>query len=423
MGISSAGVGSGLDLEGIISSLMAIEKRPLQKLEQQKKDLDTQVSDLGKIKNALSSFKEKAAALGRSDFFNSIKATGSDDTVGRVTVNGGAVPGMYNVSVTQIAQSRVDSLDVSSLSPDINGNVTLPAKITVAGTEITLGSAPVTMSVKDLIGKINAEPGMKVSAALVKSSGGEKIVFTSKQSGEVAGYSDTDFNFGAGVTVQNNQPGKDAVVNVNGVVVKSAGNKIDDVIPGVSLSISKIGSFSVNVEQDNDAIAQGIEDFVNAYNEVVGLTTQMSTGSFKGDGLMRSIKDNLYSSIYRPEGATSMAPLAMMGVEVGVDGKLKFTKSKFEKAFKDDPDTVKKNLTATSAQINKMVDSMLHDGGLVDGRQEVLDSRIKTNQNQQDSMNVRLEKTEAALRKQYTALDVALAKMQQSLSRMMSMLR
>ncbi|MCG9042292.1 flagellar filament capping protein FliD [Laribacter hongkongensis] len=423
MGISSAGVGSGLDLEGIISSLMAIEKRPLQKLEQQKKYLDTQVSDLGKIKNALSSLKEKATAFSDPDFFNSIKATGSDDTIGRVTVNGGAVPGMYNVSVTQIAQSRVDSLDVSSLSPDANGNVTLPAKITVAGAEITLGSSPVTMSVKDLVGRINAESGIKVSAALVKSSGGDKIVFTSKQSGEATGYSDADFSFGAGVSVRNNQLGKDAVVNLNGVIVKSATNKIDDVIPGVSLSISKAGSFSINVEQDNDAIAKGVEDFVNAYNEVVGLTTQMSTGSFKGDGLMRSIKGDLYSSVYQPEGATSMAPLAMMGVEVGVDGKLKFTKSKFEKAFKDDPDTIKKNLTATSEQMKKTVDSMLNDGGLVDGRQEVLDGRIKTNQKQQDSMNVRLEKTEAALRKQYTALDVALAEMQQSLSRMMSMLR
>lgn len=73
MGISSAGVGSGLDLESIINGLMAIEKRPLQKLEQQKKDLDTQVSDLGKIKNALSNLKEKSDAITKSDFFNTIK--------------------------------------------------------------------------------------------------------------------------------------------------------------------------------------------------------------------------------------------------------------------------------------------------------------------------------------------------------------
>ena len=423
MGISSAGVGSGLDLESIINSLMAIEKRPLQKLEQQKKNLDTQVSDLGKIKNALSNLKEKSDAITKPEFFNTIKATGSDDTVGRVTVNGSAVAGAYNVSVSNIAQSRVDSLDVSMFSQDPDGNLLLPEEITVAGTRITLGAAPVAMSVEDLVGKINTETGSKLSASLVKSSGGDKIVFTAKQSGATPGYSDSDFNFGSGVTVQNSQVGQDAVVKINGVEIRSATNKIEDVIPGVSLSISKPGILSVNVEQDNDAISKGVEDYVNAYNEVVGLTAQMSTGSFKGDGLMRSIKNDLYSTIYQPSGATGLAPLASLGVEIGTDGKLKFTKSKFEKAFKDDPDAVKQNLVSVSKGMKSTVDSMLSGDGLVSGRQEVLDGRIRNNQQQQDSMNTRLEKTEAALRKQYTALDVALAKMQQSLSRMQSMLR
>ena len=193
MGISSAGVGSGLDLESIINSLMAIEKRPLQKLEQQKKNLDTQVSDLGKIKNALSNLKEKSDAITKPEFFNTIKATGSDDTVGRVTVNGSAVAGTYNVSVSNIAQSRVDSLDVSMFSQDPDGNLLLPEEITVAGTRITLGAAPVAMSVEDLVGKINTETGSKLSASLVKSSGGDKIVFTAKQSGATPGYSDSDF--------------------------------------------------------------------------------------------------------------------------------------------------------------------------------------------------------------------------------------
>lgn len=83
---------------------------------------------------------------------------------------------------------------------------------------------------------------------------------------------------GRGVTVQNSQVGQDAVVKINGVEIRSATNKIEDVIPGVSLSISKPGILSVNVEQDNDAISKGVEDYVNASNEVVGLTAQMSNG-------------------------------------------------------------------------------------------------------------------------------------------------
>ena len=57
MGISSAGIGSGLDVNGIVTSLMSIEQKPLTAVNKQKTDYQTKISAYGSLKSALSAFQ------------------------------------------------------------------------------------------------------------------------------------------------------------------------------------------------------------------------------------------------------------------------------------------------------------------------------------------------------------------------------
>lgn len=93
MGITAGGVGSGLDIESIINGLMSIERQPLQKLQDQKKALDTQVSDLGKLKSQLSALKDASDTIFGKDFFNTGKVNSSDESVAKATIGDSAPAG------------------------------------------------------------------------------------------------------------------------------------------------------------------------------------------------------------------------------------------------------------------------------------------------------------------------------------------
>ena len=55
--LSAAGIGSGLDVDSIVSQLMTFERQPLVALQRQLTDIDAKVSAYGKLKSALSSFQ------------------------------------------------------------------------------------------------------------------------------------------------------------------------------------------------------------------------------------------------------------------------------------------------------------------------------------------------------------------------------
>ena len=64
--ISSAGIGSGLDVKGIISSLMAVESQPLTLLQDKASTVTTEISAVGQIQSLTSTMADKARALSSS---------------------------------------------------------------------------------------------------------------------------------------------------------------------------------------------------------------------------------------------------------------------------------------------------------------------------------------------------------------------
>ena len=61
--ISSAGIGSGLDVNSIITQLMAIEQQPLKALQTKATTIQSTVSEYGKIKSAISTMRDLASKL------------------------------------------------------------------------------------------------------------------------------------------------------------------------------------------------------------------------------------------------------------------------------------------------------------------------------------------------------------------------
>src|SRR3989344_6462932 len=106
VGISSAGIGSGLDIEGIISSLMAAERIPLTKVSQERTAINTKISIYGIIKNSFADLKSAADKLSNLSNLNPLKVASSDDKQVAATASATAAKGTYSIQVSQLAKAQ-----------------------------------------------------------------------------------------------------------------------------------------------------------------------------------------------------------------------------------------------------------------------------------------------------------------------------
>jgi flagellar hook-associated protein 2 len=107
VGISSPGIGSGLiDVNGIISKLMAVEAAPLAILDKKVASYNAKLSALGSLSGAVSGFQGALSGLTSISNFqsNSAISNNTDVMVGSATSK--AVPGAYQINVTQLAQAQ-----------------------------------------------------------------------------------------------------------------------------------------------------------------------------------------------------------------------------------------------------------------------------------------------------------------------------
>src|ERR1700749_5137248 len=96
--ISSAGIGSGLDVKSIITSLMAVESQPLQLLQNAAGTVSTEISAVGQIQSLTSTMSGKAHALASTSLWTQTTSTVSYPTVVTADTSGGkAATGDYSV--------------------------------------------------------------------------------------------------------------------------------------------------------------------------------------------------------------------------------------------------------------------------------------------------------------------------------------
>lgn len=106
MGLSSPGIGSGIDVTTIVSKLMAVESAPLADFDKKSASYLAQVSAFGNLSGALGTFQSSLSGLTSLASFQTRTATPSDTSVMTATATGDALPGSYRVNITQVAQAQ-----------------------------------------------------------------------------------------------------------------------------------------------------------------------------------------------------------------------------------------------------------------------------------------------------------------------------
>jgi flagellar hook-associated protein 2 len=455
--LSSAGLGSGLDVGSIVQSLMQIESRPLEVLKAQQKDIDTQISTFGKLQSYFSALRDKSSALTSATLWNGTTATSSDAAV-KVTAGAGAAAGSYQVNVATLAKSQTLTASAAASGTFNEGSITIELSAWTGAPIDTFtakaGGAPVVIdiaagetSIEAVRDKINAADA-GVVASIVNDANGARLSIRSKETGAENGFRITttetvsdadaatglsalDYDPAGGLTQMTAaQMGSDATLTINGIAITSASNTLTNVVDGLSLSLMKTTSSAVDVTValDTETVKTKINDFVTAFNDLAGyMRTQMAyntetkvAGALQGDssavGLLRQMRSVIN------EGSTASgvwSRLSDIGITMKSDGTLAVDDTQLNKGLADLPE-LKKLFATTGAdsestgfmqRFRQLADAALSIDGTFQTREDSLKAMQRRNSRTQESLEARLAQTEARMRKQYTALDATMSQL------------
>ncbi|MCU7920161.1 MAG: flagellar filament capping protein FliD [Candidatus Thiodiazotropha sp. (ex Epidulcina cf. delphinae)] len=424
--ISAAGIGSGLDIESLISSLMEVEQIPLKKLQVKAGDLLTQVSAYGQLRSALATFQDSVSALSSSDDFNHFTATSGNQDAYTVSADNTATAGSYSITVDDLAVAhKLGSTTLIASSDTLIGNAGDQMTITIGSDSFTVDiGARSLSSIQDLINQATDNVG--VTAGIVQESDTSvHLVLTSDNTG-LANEISVAFTDSLGGSIADPmgmaqiQAADDAQITIdNTYVISRSGNSISDAIQGVTIELlaETASASQLTVNRDTDSVSNAVSGLVDGYNTLLSAIGDLRNGELDGDGTLRLIENQIRSLM---GGKASVSGIYQYGSQVGIafekDGTLSFDSTELTEALTADRDAVvdlfSNDDQGLAFRLDALVESMLSTSGLIDAKEDGLNARVDAANDQIDRMEYRLELTERRYRAQYTALDTLLGQLQ-----------
>jgi flagellar hook-associated protein 2 len=432
-GIQIGGIASGMDTESIITQLMSIESAPRARTARQQVTVQARQDALRQIDTKLTNLKLAAGDLRSAAIWSPTQAVSSgNESVLTARQLAGAAPGGYTVNVTSLASadSRTYAYNGGSLTVDYK----------VAGAAQSKTFDLTGMSIDDAVSTINSDDSAPVWAVNV----GGKLSLSRRETGDHANWG-FDASGSAIGALTSSRDGANAAYTVAGdaTVYTSHTNTATDGLPGLELTLKSTGTSTVTVSTPSaksDDVAAKLKAFVSAYNDAVDLVRSKLTekrvtnpqtdddaklGALYGD-------DSLDSVLTSMRQAVSAAGLDSLGVSVAstgsgtspdaLAGKLTFNQSTFDAAWAAGPSAVKAKLGSSDAPgfaqaFEAVLDPITRAGdGLIDQRVGDADREISYIKDSLASMDLRLSAKEDLLRKQFTAMEQALAASQSASS-------
>ncbi|MBD5805131.1 Flagellar hook-associated protein 2 [Azoarcus sp. Aa7] len=445
--ITSAGIGSGLAVESIITQLMQLERQPITQLQQRQSSYNAKLSSLGKIKSAMSALQTAADNIKTAAKFAIFKTDIGNTNVMSASAGSGAIAANHSIEVTSLAATQKLAAPgrASSTEAIATGTLTLELGKLSGGTytpdpartyTITVDSTNNTLEgLRDAINDLDAD----VTASIVNdgSANPARLVISPKDSGtanvvRMSGLTGFDFNPAAPLagSMQQTIPAADAVAIIDGITVTKSSNVITDAIAGVTLTLKAKNEGSpttLQVSTDNDAIKKGIEAFVKAYND---LNSQIRTetnfnaasgqaGALNSDSAVRSVRDQLRQIVSSDLSAAAggLTRLSDVGIAFAVDGSMTINSSKLEQVLADPNKDIaglfagNSSVSGIAAQLSDRIGDMLAADGTISTRTESYNQTIAGFKSRIEGFERRMTAIEARYRRQYSALDTLVASM------------
>ncbi len=425
--VTFGGVGSGIDVEGLISGLVNASKGPLNASQARLRDVNAAITSISDLSSLLATLKASSQALDTAQDVGSYAAT-TASTAYSATAAGNSLPAKYAIQVTQLAQEQrtYSNTYASSSTPiAVGGDI----EITV-GSETTVAIAvAATDSLEEIASKIN-DSSANVTASIFFDGTSYRLQVRGSESGAsnsvaFTGAASTSLGLDSpGSTVQLAQ---DASMTLDGFTVTSSSNQIAGAIQGVTIDLETISTSAetLTIATDSAATKGKVEDFVDAYNAIVtkvhlvaGFGSTVGTvQELKNDGTMRSLTTRLSNTVAQVfTAAGTYQSLSSIGVQQQRDGTLKLDSTQLDAAIAADPDSVEKLMGGDNASdgfmdvLTDLADDFTNvESGALTAKDQALDSRVRVLEDQVIREETRLAKYSEQLRKSLSNMDAQVA--------------
>jgi|SRR5450830_190575 len=468
--ISSAGIGSGLDVNSIVTQLVALEKTPLKTLAIKATNTQNQISAFAQIQSQFAALTDVASRISVASTWGARNASSSNTSAATITATGTANATSFSLDVDQLAKSQSGSS--AAVAPGtMPGAGTLTLQLgtwSAGGAAFTPGTAAsvnvavlATDTISAIASKINgANAG--VVATVFNDGTNERLLLQSKTTGGAAGFRmQASDSLGAPITSNTGlgqlafdppagtfgmaavgipvQYGQDAKARINGLAVTSGTNTLTDNIPGVTIKLlsttttgygggSEVKSpITMGITEDVTPAVKNVSDFADAYNtlnkSLADLTkydaATKTAGLFQGDSSVVGLQNILRNMLGSASLGASSQHLSDVGLERQLDGSLTINTAKLTIAANngttlqqlftnDNKDPMTNGFALKFRDLGRGVAA---SGGSVTNKAAALQKYLDNNTAEQTKVNDRATLFETRLRKQYSALDAQMAQL------------
>ncbi len=436
--IISSGIGSGLDIAGIVQQLVAAEGQPVaQRLGLKEAQAQAKLSAFGSLKSALADFRDKLDVMKNLDKFLSRKALSGNEDKFTVSVDSKAVPSSYAVEVVQLAQAQKLTSGAFADSDAVVGTGTLTIQIGVEGVALDINSENNTLAgIRDAINASPDNPG--VAASIVNADSGSYLILTADstgaantirvtQSGGDGGLAAIEYDPPATAALTESIAAQDGLIRIDGFDVHSENNTFAGAVQGVTITALESttgGTESLTVENDDDAVKDLVGDFVASYNALIDTFDQLTdydaeggtAAPLLGDATVRGIRDQIRRelSVAVSDINAPFATLAEVGIETQLDGSMSVDDTRLSEILSEDFVKFGQLFSTTdgfAVRLYDLADNFLKSDGIIETRSAGLQSQIDDLGDQRESLNERLASLETRLLRQFNALDSLLAQL------------
>jgi flagellar hook-associated protein 2 len=442
--ITSTGIGSGLDISAIVSSLTsAYGAAQTNQLSAQQTTLNAEVSAFGTFSSALSTLQATLTDLQTPSQLAGFSATVADKTIATASTTSDAVAGQYSLEVNNLASAATltSQAFVGGSSAAVG---TGALTIAVGGNSTTLNIDSSDNTLAGIASAINSDPkNPGVSASVITTTGGARLVLagtatgaanaiTVTQSGGDGGLSSLVYDPTNNITnLTQTQAAQNASFTINGFAATSPSNVVSGAITGVTLNLSQASAANtpttLTISPDSSAAQTSISTFVTALNGVLSsiqtLTgydpSTQTAGPLNGNATIQSFQNQLQSILDRINsgGAGAVQSLADLGITANAQGSYDTNTDTLANALSSNLTGVGNFLGGTNGiatQLNSLLNTFTQPGGLLSTINQGLQTSLSNVATQQTRLQAELATYSATLTAQYNAMDAAVAALKET---------
>ena len=476
--VSSLGIGSGLDLNTLLTGLKTAEQIPLTAIQRQQTSYTTKLTAYGQLSGALSGLQSAAAALAKPELFLGVKASSTATDVVTATALSTASSGTYALNVTQLSQAQslaaagvangvlfgagtvtIDFGTIFSATADGDGKFPVatadPVTGKFSGATFTPRTPPIVAvpltinansTLADIAKKINDTADIGVTASIVNdgSASPNRLVLTSKLTGEATSMKITVTGDTALQSLLANDPtglstaqlqqsaaAQNTKLTVNGIAITSATNSVAGAIQDVTMSVSKVGSSTLSVQSDTAIVQSAISTFVTAFNSLQSVAARLtafdpsskSGAVLLGDSTLRNIQVGIRSALTaaQTDDGSGLTTLSQIGVSIQKDGTLVIDAAKLTAALGGKMSGVANIFSGEASSYGTKMSSLISGytnatGGVLTAATKGINTTLDLLSKQYATTSERIEATIARYKAQFTQLDVMMSQMNQTSS-------